>query len=117
VGKIVNQITEAVGGRYLEEKLATTMPGREPTDVRHYITYDPKAKLYKAWWFNDTAIGPMEFEGNLDGHKLVFETHGEPGTNKFRATYEETSPTSMKYTFELATGKDWRLLFTSSYTK
>lgn len=117
VAEIADQISDAVGGRYLEEKLATTLPGRAPTDVRHFITYDPKAKLYRAWWFNDTSVGPMEFEGTLSGHKLVMQTKAGTGPNTFRATYDASAADALSYTFELQTPNGWRQLFTASYSK
>src|SRR5689334_16893678 len=42
-GDAVNHIDDAIGGRYLCEMLSTTMPGRKPTDTRHFISYDPKS--------------------------------------------------------------------------
>jgi hypothetical protein len=117
VADITNQISDAVGGRYLEEKLATTLPGRSPTDVRHFITYDPKAKVYRAWWFNDTSVGPMEFEGALTGHKLVMQTKAGSGPNTFRATYDASASAELNYTFELQTPTGWRELFKASYSR
>jgi len=119
VGDIVNSIQEAVGGRYLEEKLSTTLPGRKPTDSRHFITFDKKANVYKAWWFNDTSVGPMTLEGTLSDGKLVFQSApgGPAGAPVFRATYKSPAAKALEYTFELQTPSGWQLLFTSSYTK
>ncbi len=119
VGENVNQIRDAVGGLYLEEKLATTLPGRKATDSRHFITFDPTSKKYEAWWFNDSSVGAMQLEGDVQGTKLVMETKstGASGEHIFRATYNATTTTSLEYTLELQGPSGWRLLFTSSYTK
>ena len=117
VADITNHISDAVGGRYLEEKLATTLPGQNPTDSRHFITFDTKTKVYRAWWFNDTSVGPMELEGTLTGHKLVMQTKEGTGKNTFRATYDGSAPESLNYTFELQTPTGWRQLFTENYSK
>jgi hypothetical protein len=62
-GEATDHVEVAVGGRYLAEVLATTLPGRKPTDSRHFISFDPASGKYVAWWFNDTSIGPSAFEG------------------------------------------------------
>jgi hypothetical protein len=116
--KISNHIHEAVGGRYLTEELATEVPGKKPTDSRHFITFDPKASMYRAWWFNDTSIGPMELEGTLEQGKLIMTSAGTaPGKPVFRATYNLKSPDSLEYTLELKRDQDWQLLFKTSYSK
>jgi hypothetical protein len=121
VGDAVNSITDAIGGRYLEEKLATTLPGRKPSDTRHFITYDPKTSTYKAWWFNDSSVGAMELEGTLTDGKLVLTSKGTPTgngqTSVFRATYESPSAGTLVYKLELQQGADWRQLFTTTYSK
>lgn len=120
-GKATNKIDDAIGGRYLCEMLSTTMPGRKPTDTRHFISFDPKAGLYRAWWFTDTSVGPMEFEGKLTGKKLVLETKpmetgAGPGT-VLRATYESPSAGKLTYTLEMQRGGEWIRLFTTTYTR
>ncbi len=104
-----------VGGRYLEEVSNTTLPGRKPTDVRHFVGYDPKTETYRAWWFNDTAAGPTEFEGKLDGTKLVLQTTAASKAT-LKATYELKSPTELAYKLEMKQGDNWTELFHSTYT-
>ncbi|MES1147281.1 MAG: DUF1579 family protein, partial [bacterium] len=52
-GDATNHISDAIGGRYLCEMLSTSLPGRKPTDTRHFISFDPKTQKYTAWWFTD----------------------------------------------------------------
>ena len=88
VGDATNRIEEAIGGRYLEERLSTTLPGRKPTDTRHMITFDPATQTYRAWWFNDTSVAPTEFEGKIEDGKLVlFSKPRAPQSPRMRATY------------------------------
>ena len=121
VGDATNQIAEAIGGRYLEERLSTTLPGRRPSDTRHFVTFDPKAGTYRAWWFNDSSVGAMELEGTLTGRKLVLTSKptltGNGQSSVFRATYDGSTEGGLTYTLELQQGSEWRTLFTTKYAK
>src|ERR1700682_3690298 len=55
VGEAANHAEGAVGKRFIEEHLSTTLSGRPPTDTRHMLAYDKRADQYVAYWFNDTA--------------------------------------------------------------
>ena len=115
-GDATNHIADAIGGRYLCEMLSTTMPGRKPTDTRHFISYDPKLGKYTAWWFTDTSVGPLEFEGDLTGGKLVlFSRPGSP--TKFRATYASPDPNTLTYMLEMQQDGTWTRLFTTTYKR
>lgn len=121
VGEATNRVEEAIGGRYLEEHLSTTLPGRKPSDTRHFLTYDPKAGVYRAWWFNDSSAGAMELEGTLSGKKLTLTSKptltGNGQTSVMRVTYDCSSDSKLVYTLELKEADNWRLLFTSTYSK
>ena len=97
------------------------MPGRKPSDTRHLVTFDPKSKTYRAWWFNDSSVGPMELEGTLSGNKLVLLSKptltGNGKMSEFRATYDGSTARRLIYTLELKNGETWQLLFTSKYEK
>ena len=58
IGSVINDIDFAVGGRYLAERLSTTLNGRNPTDTRHFLTFDGRVNAFKAWWFTDTSVAP-----------------------------------------------------------
>ncbi len=58
VGEATDRIEIGIAGKYLCEMLSTTMPGRKPTDTRHFISYDKQSGKYSAWWFNDTCDPP-----------------------------------------------------------
>jgi len=115
VGDITVKATQAVGNRFIEELLSTTLPNRKPTDSRHYIGFDPKAQKYKAWWFNDTSNVPMQLEGSLDGNKFILLTSpnpdGTPAARTLRATYEKVSDSELNYTLEMQTPDGWQALF------
>ncbi len=120
-GNATNRIDDAIGGRYLCEMLSTTMPGRKPTDTRHFISYDPKSGKYTAWWFTDTSTGPLTFEGDLVGNKLVLNTKpmdsaAGPGT-VLRATYESPAADTLTYTLEMQRQGEWTRLFTTTYKR
>lgn len=115
VGEATNKIEEAIGGRYLEERLSTTLPGRKPTDTRHYISFDPKTNTYKAWWFNDTSVTPSEFEGTLEGTKLVMTSKPTASGAVLRVIYDGAGVDMLTLTLEMKQGEGWMRLFTSTY--
>ncbi len=121
IGDATDHVEDAIGGRYLEEKLSTTLPGRKPSDTRHLLTFDPKSGTYKAWWFNDSSVGAMELEGQFQGSDLVLTSKptetGNGQSSVFRVTYSSPSPDKLVYKLELQAGGDWRLLFTTTYSK
>ncbi len=121
-GEATNRVEAAVGGRYLTEVLATTLPGRTPTDSRHFISFDPASGKYVAWWFNDTSIGPSALEGTVTGMTLVLTSKeaaaGAPARPILRATYESPDRGTLVYRLEMQ-GKDgaWTRLFTTTYKR
>lgn len=115
-GTATNSIADGIQGHYLCEMLSTTLPGRKPTDTRHFISYDPEAKLYRAWWFTDTSTAPLEFDGTLTGNKLVLMSKGPESRPQMRATYEVAGG-KFTYMLEMKRGEDWVHLFTTTYTK
>ena len=118
VGDATNDIDDAIGGRYLCEMLSTTLNGRKPTDTRHFITYDAKAAKYKAWWYTDTTVGPMEFEGNMDGNKLVMLSKPtDPARPVLKVTYDAPATKTLTYTLEMKSKEGWTRLFVITYTK
>jgi len=117
IGEATNRIEEAIGGRYLEERLSTTLPGRKPTDTRHLLTFDPKSGAYRAWWFNDTSVAPQEFEGKLEGGTLTLLSKPTASGAIMRATYRSPEPKTLVFKLEMKMNEDWQLLFTSTYKK
>jgi Protein of unknown function (DUF1579) len=117
VGAATDRIDLGIAGKYLCEMLSTTMPGRKPTDTRHFISFDRQTGKYTAWWFNDTAYHPMELTGDLAGNKLVLMSDASAPGPVLRATYE--SPTADKLTFllEMKNGDNWTRLFLTTYSK
>jgi hypothetical protein len=97
--------------------LSTTMPGRKPTDTRHFISYDKPSGKYTAWWFNDTSTRPTEFTGDLSENKLVLtSTPAGPGP-VMRATYESPSDSTLTFLLEMKQGETWTKLFLTTYSK
>lgn len=117
VGEATNHIEEAIGGRYIEEHLSTALPGRKPSDTRHFLTYDPKTSTFKAWWFNDTSVAPMELEGTLTGTKLELTSKPTAGGAVLKATYEGTGKDKLVYKLEMKQEDKWQLLFTTTYSR
>lgn len=121
-GVATNRIDDAVGGRYLSEVLSTTMPGRKPSDARHFISFDPPSGKYAAWWFNDTSVGPSMLEGELTGRMLVLTSKetatGGVARTVLRATYESPADDTLIYRLEMQS-KDgsWTRLFTTTYKR
>jgi hypothetical protein len=117
VGDATDKIDTGIAGKYLCEMLSTTLPGRKPTDTRHFISWDAKASQFTAWWFNDTSTHPMELTGSLTENKLVlFSNPAAPGP-VLRATYEGTQDGKLTFLLEMKTGENWTRLFLTTYTK
>ena len=117
VGDATDRVNVGIAGKYLCEMLSTTLPGRKPTDTRHFISFDPKTNLYSAWWFNDTSIRPMEFSGELAGNKLVLTSNPAAPGPLLRATYESPADGKLTFLLEMKMGDAWNRLFLTTYSR
>ena len=117
VGDATDRIDIGIAGKYLCEMLSTTLPGRKPTDTRHFISYDKQSGKYTAWWFNDTSSHPTEFTGDLAGNKLVLVSSDAGPGPVLRATYDSPSPNTLTFLLEMKQGESWAKLFLTTYTK
>lgn len=117
VGDATDRIEIGIAGKYLCEMLSTTLPGRKPTDTRHFISYDKTSGKYTAWWFNDTSTHPTALTGDLTGNKLVLISDPAAPGPVLRATYESPSPDMLTFLLEMKTGESWTKLFLTSYSK
>ena len=117
VGDITVKV-HAFGGRYLQEELSTTLPGRKPTETHHFISFDAKTNTFNAWWFNDTSSTPTHLEGTLTGNILVMLSKPtNPNAPVMKATYEKVSDTAINYKLEMKAGDAWQELFHNDYKK
>jgi hypothetical protein len=117
VGDATDRIEIGIAGKYLCEMLSTTLPGRKPTDTRHFISYDKESGKYTAWWFNDTSTHPSELTGDLAGNKLVLLSSASGPGPVLRATYESPSKNTLTFLLEMKQGDTWTKLFLTTYSK
>jgi Protein of unknown function (DUF1579) len=117
VGEATDRIEIGIAGKYLCEMLSTTLPGRKPTDTRHFISYDKQSGKYTAWWFNDTSTHPSEFTGDLTGKKLVLLSNPSGPGPVLRATYESPGENTLTFLLEMKQGDSWTKLFLTTYSK
>jgi hypothetical protein len=117
VGDATDRIEAGIAGKYLCEMLSTTLPGRKPTDTRHFISYDKQTGKYTAWWFNDTSYHPTQFSGDLTGNRLVLMSDSSAPGPVLRATYENPTPDKLTFQVEMKNGDKWTSLFLTTYTK
>jgi hypothetical protein len=117
VGDATDRIEIGIAGKYLCEMLSTTLPGRKPTDTRHFISYDKQSGKYTAWWFNDTSTHPSELIGDVTGKKLVLLGSSSGPGPVLRATYESPSDNTLTFLLEMKQGDSWTKLFLTTYTK
>jgi hypothetical protein len=117
VGDASDRVEIGIAGKYLCEMLSTTMPGRKPTDTRHFISYDKQSGKYSAWWFNDTATRPTEFTGDVSGNKLVLTSNSAGPGPALRATYEGPSDGTLTFLLEMKQGEIWVKLFLTTYSR
>jgi len=116
-GDATDRIDVCIAGRYLCEMLSTTLPGRKPTDTRHFLSFDKQTGKYTAWWFNDTSTHPTSFTGDLTGGKLVLLSDPSGPGPVLRATYESPRADSLTFLLEMKTGDTWTKLFLTTYSK
>jgi hypothetical protein len=117
VGDATDRVEIGIAGKYLCEMLSTTMPGRKPTDTRHFISYDKQSGKYTAWWFNDTSTHPSELIGDLSGNKLVLLSSPSGPGPVLRATYESAAENTLTFLLEMKQGDNWTKLFLTTYPK
>jgi hypothetical protein len=117
VGDATNSISMGIAGKYLCETLSTTLPGRKPTDTRHFISFDKQSGKYTAWWFNDTSFHPTLLTGELNGNKLVLMSEPSGPGPVLRATYESPTPDKLTFHLEMKSGDSWTSLFVTTYLK
>jgi hypothetical protein len=117
VGDATDRIDLGIAGKYLCEMLSTTLPGRKPTDTRHFISFDAKTGKYAAWWFNDTSYHPTQLTGELAGNKLVLMSDSSAPGPVLRATYESPSADKLTFLLEMKNGENWTRLFLTTYSK
>jgi hypothetical protein len=117
VGDATDRIEIGIAGKYLCEMLSTTLPGRKPTDTRHFISYDKQSGKYTAWWFNDTSTHPTELTGDLTGNKLVLQSNPSSPGPVLRATYESPSADTLTFLLEMKSGEAWTKLFLTTYAR
>ncbi len=117
VGDATDRIEIGIAGKYLCEMLSTTLPGRKPTDTRHFISFDKQSGKYTAWWFNDTSTHPSELTGDLAGNKLVLLSSSSGPGPVLRATYESPSANTLTFLLEMKQGDNWAKLFLTTYSK
>lgn len=117
VGDATDRIEIGIAGKYLCEMLSTTLPGRKPTDTRHFISYDKQSGKYTAWWFNDTSSHPSELSGDLTENKLVLLSSAAGPGPVLRATYESPAENTLTFLLEMKQGDSWTKLFLTTYTK
>ena len=119
VGDATDKVDIGIGGRYLCEMLSTTLPGRKPTDSRHFISLDKQTGKYAAWWFNDTGTGtrPTEFTGELSENKLVLTSNPSGPGAVLRATYESPAKNCLTFLLEMKQDENWIKLFLTTYSK
>jgi hypothetical protein len=117
VGDATDRIDVGIAGKYLCEMLSTTLPGRKPTDTRHFISYDVKAQKYTAWWFNDTSYHPTALTGDFVGNKLVLMSDASAPGPVLRATYESPSSDKLTFLLEMKSGDNWTRLFLTTYLR
>jgi hypothetical protein len=117
VGAATDQVDLCIEGKYFCEMLSTTLPGRKPTDTRHFISYDKQSGKYRAWWFNDTATRPTDLTGELADKKLVLVSDPTASGPVLRATYESPRADTLTFQLEMKTGTTWTKLFVTTYSK
>ena len=117
VGDARDSVAMGIAGKYLCETLSTTLPGRKPTDTRHFISFDKQSGKYMAWWFNDTSYHPTLLTGELTGNKLILTSDASGAGPVLRATYESPAADKLTFQLEMKNGDGWTSLFVTTYLK
>jgi Protein of unknown function (DUF1579) len=117
VGDATDRVELGIAGKYVCEMLSTALPGRKPTDTRHFISYDKQTGKYTAWWFNDTSYHPTQLSGDLEGNRLVLMSDAAAPGPVLRATYESFKADTLTFHLEMKSGDNWTSLFLTTYSK
>jgi hypothetical protein len=109
-----------LGGSYLKTESRSNITGIGALNVDHYLSYDPKEKLYRQWSFLSIAALPMELSGGFDGPKLVmiskpFDAPGL-GTRQYRATVEPKPGNEVYFLMEIKIGERFEKFQEGTYT-
>ncbi len=93
-------------------------PAGQPRQYNHIVVlFDARGKNYRMYWFTQNRSQPIDFEGQWQGEKLVFQTlEGSPGT-PLRITYEPKSAGAYDATLEVKVGEEFRVRTLAHYAK
>lgn len=110
----------ALGDRYMQSKINYDLGGMQMKGL-HMLTFDPDTKKYKAWWFDSSANGVLDMEGDLNGDTLVLTSKPTkmPGMGDMimRTTWVKKSDTEIVFTLESKTGDSFSKLMEGTYKK
>jgi hypothetical protein len=111
----------AVGGRYVQSNATISMGTMGSIEGTMMSTYDPDAKMYRAWWFDNTSSIGMEFTGELKGEVITFTSKPTnlPGMGEtvMRATYTRKSDSELNFKLEMKQGDTFTPLMQGDYKK
>lgn len=106
-GKAV--IGSDLGGFYQTGKITGTMAGMPPYEGMYHTTWDPVAKQYVMFWFDNMGAWSRATSSGWNGDAIVYEGQGQMGTMamKGRDTFTKNADGSFKHFFEVDMGGKW----------
>ncbi len=118
--KGVLQGTKAVGGRYVQLKQSYQMDS-DRLEGMNLFTFDPGAKKYRGWWFDQLSGEAVELRGDFEGEKLILTSQpaplpGSPEKVVLRATYW-LQEAKLKFVLEMQLGPNWEKMISATYDK
>ena len=117
-GTIHNVI--AIGGNWLEGKHTYATP-QGTINGLHLLTYDSTAKMFKAYWFDQTTPEAMEMSGKLSGDTLTMISKpvsmGGPEKVIMRAMWKRDGARKLAFRLEMQQGPKWSPMIVGSYTR
>lgn len=108
---LVGKNSWTLNDRYLQIDEALDVPGMGKFSNHILMTFDAKAKVYRAWWFSNSAPQPQVFTGKFgDTDFVLTDTAG-----KMRITYHPLEAGHYKADVALRRSEKWEQITTAEY--
>ena len=106
---VKSTVSVKVFGAYQETVYTMEMPGMGKFTGHSFTKWDPEAKAYKSWTFDDMADAPREETGTFDGKKLVMLSAPQGGMVT-RISYENKGKDAVGFLIEMKSGDSFAKL-------
>ena len=108
--------TWALDGRFLQIDETFTFGGKGHYENKILMSFEPKSKKYKAWWFTDSQPTPIQFVGDFGSEGFALES-GEPGRASLRILYTDIASNSFSAQLQVKQQDRWTVRTDAKYSR